>query len=830
MWKKIKMKLKEKLNKINEDDRGSAFVFVIIGVMFVSIVGATVLSLATNYVTAVIVDHYSTDNFYQTEGYLSEVRSGIEELAGEVNEKAYLDVMENYTLTVSASPAPGATLPGSLSGKKFEYGKKYLLGILRRLNSAPGSSTPATNPADNVLDPIISAVQAYEALSEADKESAEKVKTTSWNNLSAESMNNIKKMTTNPAALTSVYGNTLQYRFTYDVESKKLAVVIRGLVIKYTDEADYHTNIQTDINIGVPDYAFEGNSTFDQLKHYISISDDILSVGSGGVMNADVSGSVYSGTAKQPLSSQNGDDKDSGIEILQNSTVSFNSKQIISRGNLNIFSGSNVTMRGLAGLSSLGDLWLKNIVLRQPMGGTNLTSNVNIRENAYILDDTSIEDDNSTLNIGGNYYGYSYNEQNTNTAGSMRSDYSSAILINGKNTTLTSNALTKLVLAGRTFVQRNESTPGTDGKYPDSADDIMMGESLAVKSNQIAYLVPEKYIVGEHNPLVRDEIDADNILASIKLEQLKNDSNIWGYVDQHTDASGNYDKLITANFSNTGNYVYLYLNFASESKANEYFSNYYSGMDETGAANKTNLDDKAETYISPTDGEGMKISPALYLIAGNIIHNYYAQGGSKQQSPNYYDGSGNPNLALLEDGRSKMKNYLGLQKTLLPSGSDAITDIRGELNSPSSELVCDVILNIDTGGRDTSDDNQFMRGSTALPDVDTNVPGHSDWKLHFHNGDYTVPSSVHKGLILGAKNVTVTSDFEGLIIAGGKVSIEAGGSYKANSAMIGEILDMIRDNKDEEWWKYFRCLDDEEKTSVNVADCISYENWERNSN
>ncbi|MCM1246598.1 MAG: hypothetical protein NC293_13225, partial [Roseburia sp.] len=323
MWKKIRMKLKEKLNKINEDDRGSAFVFVIIGVMFVSIVGTTVLSLATNYVTAVIVDHYSTDNFYQTEGYLSEVRSGIEELAGEVNETAYLEVMENYTSTVSATAAPGATAaPASLSGKKYEYGKKYLAGIIRKLN-------------DDNVNPIISGSNDV-------FKDIQTNKTTPWATVK---IDKLKKMTTNPKALSSTCSNPnfLEYRFNYDPDSKKLSLTIRGLLIKYTDESDYHTNIQTDINIAVPDYAFEGNSTFDQLKHYISISDDILSVGNGGAMIANVAGSVYSGTAKQPFSLQNdGDDKASGIEVLPNSEVTFFSKQMISRGNLNIFSGSKV--------------------------------------------------------------------------------------------------------------------------------------------------------------------------------------------------------------------------------------------------------------------------------------------------------------------------------------------------------------------------------------------------------------------------------------------------------------------------------------------------------
>ena len=49
MIKKWIKKFNEKLHKANEDDRGSAFVMVVIGVMATAIIGATVLSLATNY-------------------------------------------------------------------------------------------------------------------------------------------------------------------------------------------------------------------------------------------------------------------------------------------------------------------------------------------------------------------------------------------------------------------------------------------------------------------------------------------------------------------------------------------------------------------------------------------------------------------------------------------------------------------------------------------------------------------------------------------------------------------------------------------------------------
>lgn len=805
MFQKLRSLLKEKLDKIRKDDSGSAFIFVVIGVMFVSIVGATVLSVATNYVTTVIVDHYSTDNFYQTEGYLSEIRSGIEEIAGKANEKAYLEVVEHYTS------------PKMTSQMKTIYGKKYLTGIVRKLNH----------------DALVPTETSAEIKDIESKPAADSTVTTDWEQLS---MDLIKKMSTNPGTLGSTYGtNDLRYRFEYDKDEKELYLVIRGLIIKYTDETGYRSSVKTDIRIGVPDYAFEGNRTYEELKHYISISDDILRVDTDNhSSDAAVSGNVYSGTAKK-MESPN-DDEGSGIQIHPRTKAVFHSKRIISRGNLNIFSGADVKMSGLSGPASIGELWLKNIVVRKPspaVGGA-MTSNVNINDNAYILDDTSIEDDNATVNLGGNYYGYSYNRDNSDTTegnASLRSDYSSAILINGRNTTLTSNGLTKLILAGRTFVQRNEKL--TDGTYQESVDDIMMGESLAVRSNQIAYLVPEEFILDGHNPLVGaevgDDTDARNKVNIAALKSL---------------AVGNEGKTmadflkpgeeITANYNNSGQYVYLYLNFKSEVAANEYFSCYYN--QEEGSSpnnskpNKEYLDDRAQSYIATLDGS-MKISPALYLIAGNIVHDYYSNTGAKQQSPNYFDGTNKPVKSLLDDGQSKMRNYLGLQMALLSSGSESVADVRGMLDDKSKdELVKNVVLNIiDTNGNPSEEDNKFEKDGASLPNRIDNVPGYGDWKIICQNDDYMIDPGIEKGIVLCAKNVTVSSNFEGLIIAGGKVSVTAAGSYKANPAVVGDILDIIKNHKDKDWWKYFRCLDDREKRPANVAECISYEEWERNS-
>ena len=77
MFGKWMQKLKEKLNQAGSDNRGSAFIAVIIGVMALMIIGATILSLATNYVITVITDQKLTENFYETEGAVGEIRSGL---------------------------------------------------------------------------------------------------------------------------------------------------------------------------------------------------------------------------------------------------------------------------------------------------------------------------------------------------------------------------------------------------------------------------------------------------------------------------------------------------------------------------------------------------------------------------------------------------------------------------------------------------------------------------------------------------------------------------------------------------------------------------------
>ena len=68
-------------------------------------------------------------------------------------------------------------------------------------------------------------------------------------------------------------------------------------------------------------------------------------------------------------------------------------------------------------------------------------------------------------------------------------DLSSAIVINGKNTTLDLSEAQKVMLAGRNYIASSKVSGNRSNK-----NDIITGESITVKGTQLAYLVPSEII------------------------------------------------------------------------------------------------------------------------------------------------------------------------------------------------------------------------------------------------------------------------------------------------------------------------------------------------
>lgn len=731
-----------KRHKENGGKEGSSMVSVVIGVLFLSAIALTILTVATRYVVSVIVDRGSSNNFYQTEGILEEVKTGLLEYAGDASETAYKEILENYSKKTGEM--------------KEAFAKKYFSEFAEKL----------TDTVYTWDDSKLGVVQNCE-------------------------IERLSSLTKEPGAVKTLPGTDLGFVINYDT-TKGYTLTIKNLMIDYTNPTEYRSSIQTDIVFKVPDFKFEGDSTLDELKDYIVISDDTLKVENSNGAGVTFTGNVYTGN------------RETGIEIGTQNGAAFRSQKIISRGSLDIFTGARVDMAGETGA---GDCYLQNICLKPRVSGddSTLSTHFTMNENAYIANDLNIGDSNSVVSLSGKYYGYSYNEENTTSTITPRSDYSSAILVNGLNTTLNTDGLDKMILAGRTFVSRNSKSTG--GVTSSVVSDIMMGESLAVKSNQIAYMLPNEYIKAEHNPVLESED------RTILTESLLN-SDIGKYLDS--------TKPYAENFNNNG-YVYFYLKFKDEKSVNEYFKNYYEGtsQDEDGntVSNKSLLDERAKAYISTSDASGMKLSPNLFLIAGNIIHNYYAASGSGKQQPNYYDNTGKPKQDLLDDGKRIGKSYVGMQLTLLPSGvSENYPDGTTPATPPDSMRLAEGVKPL-VEGRIID----FSKLTGVIDKTDSKSGG----RVYATPGDYTVDGSISKGIIISGGNVEVTGDFTGLILAKGKVTANNNKNLTADIIMTGKLMEFIKSDKDLS--KIFHALNGTVKQdSTNLSECISYQNWKRN--
>lgn len=712
---------------------GYSLISVIIGILFLSAIGVLVLTVANQYMIAVNVDHQASDHFYQTEGILEEVKTGLLEYAGDAGETAYKEVMENYT--------------GKKGNRRESFSQTYISQIASKL---------------------LGHSYHWEDDKIGEKQGCD--------------IHSVKSLTKVPDAVTTVKGTNLEFVIN-DADDTGYSLTLKNMLIDYTDEADYRSSIQTDICMTVPDYKFEGDSTLEEVKDYIVISDDALKVtGNDNATGVTFRGNVYTGN------------REAGIEIAGKNAASFYSPTIISRGSLELLGGSRAS---LSGESDAGNLWLQNIRIK-PFGAdsdSTLQTTLDLNMNAYIANDLDIESNNSVVTLSGKYYGYSYNEENNDAVSAARSDYSSAILINGLNTTLKAKNLDKLILAGRTFVSRNDE----DGNA--GISDIMMGESIAVKSNQLAYLLPDAYIVGAtegegHNPVVRGEavtIDKEALLAS----------DIGQYLDEK--------EPYTANYSNTGGYVFYYLKFKDGKSANAYFQQYYQGTNEDDGeviSNKDQLDEKAKSYISTVDSTNMKFSSELFLVAGNVIHNYYAAGGSSIQTDNYYDNAGSPNSELLADGRQMGQNYVGYQLSLLASGSTGSM----RLADDAQALVADRIID-------------FSQLSGTLNKLDES----SGARIYATDGDYIVDGSMKRGMIIAGGDVEVRSDFQGLILAKGTVTTTRSNLQLASDmALVGKLLDFAKED-DELAGIFYGWNGKQVQNPTSLSECISYQNWQKNS-
>lgn len=530
----------------------------------------------------------------------------------------------------------------------------------------------------------------------------------------------------------------------YEVDYDAGLFTLKGIQVVYRNAQDYETTINTDLVFSTPDMNFSGQSQVQEFMKYALIADQQININAG---NVTVNGSAYAG-------------KD-GILANNNGSGVIAGKTIITRGDIATKEGCALSIGN--GNSSI---WAENI---QTTG--NSSSTINIDGTAYVADDLALNGRESRVTLKGSYYGYNFQKNyGTGDTVSTDADYSSAIMINGKNSNLDMKGLKYLMLAGRTFISRKTDTKNSD---------ILMGESLAARTNQLAYYVPAEYVDTATGKFLYREAGGAGIQAYDGMQEYATRINI---AKDDLEAMLNSERPLVPYYYSGG--VNYYLNFKSQQDANKFFSTYFD-------QNSGKVAGMAGVYL---DKDALIINNNLIMtLNGDIMYRTASDTAFQEkavtiQPDNWIDGTG-----LFWDFCSKMAvRYKSLELGLKDNGQGVTVDnvrIMGtdenghEIVDKGVDPLFDKLID-----RAAMVQEIEAHNTSSDPAIRVYNPVADVYLIENDAKEYRLSNAIAQGIVVATGDVVVEGNFDGLIISGGRVSFNDNASLKSNKLLVTDLF------------------------------------------
>lgn len=859
------------------DDRGSAIVIVIIAMAMIGILASTIVWASFINYRIKINDLKVKNNFYSAETIVEQIVAGIKrDVVSESINEAYQQVISNWDALATES------------NRESYFVTAYIEAVESALNVSP-SGTPDRYDKSKLHD--------Y-------------VDTDFWTEGNAEGY--IVNKTWNDAVP--------EFKAANEVNGYG-SMVLKNICIEFYDSNGYLSVINTDIAIDVPKLKFTQAGTIDRLYPYTLI-------GGTGIETVDASvigieGSIYGGV----------DDADKGgIQIGKKSSVTIeDAAYVISDADIVV--GNSTLFTGLVNQDS--KLIVRDVKENGKSFRTNIYaqgiavngSHMDISGRMYVANDLILSGKESSVSLAGQYYGYGNTNASTRNESVEKKDEdgnpvlggdgspvmedvavnpansSSAIVINGKDSMVDLLGLTTLQLAGRAYVSLPQ-----DGDADNGLPHVLMGESISVKSNQIAYLVPPecigsldgKTIIGQNPipfmtwsemisnlPAYRNEGQDFRIVNASKDAVKLGGKNLssYGIADITIDSLSGVDitdplAVITAlNQVAASNgvrilympekqQVYMYL-VMDDRHASEYFAQYYNVN-----SNKQSLDNYFNQYVS--GGIKLKNDVKGYTVVGNSMVSAMDTSDNIQVSD-----QGQKLVRLLsavdntgaggEEGEGD--NTPEAEEGTYQEVSDNVETVLGEKNQEElAEIIENCgkkydnltknLLEEDPGSEETVFEN-LVRLHTDPTDPEgivglqeyLDAQGGSDGKVEFTSGDglkavlvdcskqsgdvYKVSDSKLR-LVVAIGDVQVQKNFQGLILASGRITIadsvvikkDGEGVYsvlQAKSEIEGDtnVPANILANGSGMLMSGYETADVDESGNLNIdySKIVRYENW-----
>lgn len=788
-----------------QQNQGFSLFTVLIAVSFVGILGLLVLYIALANFNMKVTDLKGKDSFYTAERVLEEIRTGLQEDVGNAMSKAYTQVLETYN---KENRSQDSSMDRQ---RQSDFQDRFIKELMRTLR--------ASQTTDDIYS--LDYLRGYVDLEYDD---------------SKESL-----IITNPTGTSPV----MKAVKNVGKNTEDNGVLLKNLKVIYVDEKGHAAIICTDIRLLVPEVQFPTPSTLPDLMNMIVVADKGIICEGNESIPTSINGSIYAGNLPAAATT----DPDTSIQVTSGASLNVESgDKVVCKGEISVGLNSTFTSGGSV------NLWAR---------GLNAASvkNVTLSGTTYFADDLTIAGKNNNVKISGNYYGYGSYESATSDDCVAKDQYiqsglsgaalSSAIVVNGKNTTLDLSDTQKLMIAGRNYIASSK----VKANDRTNTNDVVTGESLTVKGTQLAYLAPAEILGASGNPMTYDDYlthlnGADEI--SVNWDTAVE---AWGgrtLREIGVDSTEPVQAVFYNDNSATG-YVYFYLNFTDAQKSADFMQMYY----QNNPTIKTNMDKYLSFYFGGKDS-GITVKDAdsylRYITNGNVLS---YSGADAQGSLEEATGV-NPGEKILQEEVGYQNSWYALNRKMITSYDLLNKEVKEDSGTMHDETdsersVYDNLVNekkMVSYIKDTVKDGTGKYVFTAS-DEDGGLQA-----IMYDNGE----TGVNKTLKISENDadklrlVVCTGDveieagvkFQGIIMAKGAITLKSGAQLESaplEAARVFQAQMSSYGDKDsikpqDFFWegdKYVlgNSASSGKKDTLNgsdtysIADCVSYENWKK---
>lgn len=862
--------------KQRRKNSGSSFVMVIVTLAFISILAAAVIVAIGLAYRMKAMNIQSKNNFYFLEKSLDEIYSGVGSIAIKDLQQAY-DETVAVMVYYDTDSQTYITLPEKAANKllkeKFIY-YVYRNNELIQENLYDTLNSYISNPYDVDANPYGTELLNITDLST--KLASDGTRVTI--------KNVVVKRTTKDGYVQTIATDMYIRQPDFDVSFNGMANDLSSLY-DYAVVADRGLEVNNRSKVVVAGNVYAASDYYN--KEY-----DWPDADGGSDKNRVCAYSVPVPTDANLLSRYNACDgisqssMNSGLYVTDASTLFVQGDKVIVPGTIAAFDASTITITAGAftktnpeNINDINDVWCDNIVI----GGHALSgraSKIDIRANTYVQDDLEVNADGGKVSLYGTYEGYNYSQQSdesymtivpsaldavdsSNNADPSKyakaHTSSSAIVVNGQGTTLDLSALNELVIAGKAYIETTKAITETEGKVTnnkgeeedivtktysyvsndESADEVevsdyVTGESLSIKSNQLAYMPL-------YNTAGINGYKAFLTLVSAHCPP--------GQEYRFEDELNQMTPIVTYKLNGD---TYNFFNFANDAVKASYIASYAAFLRDTNASNEyvndiLNYDKFQVENVTLPNGQIFS-SGAITAVQDTSVSVTASSDLSETIVGNKNNISTYSRLKQISDRNNDSYKTLKykLNDTLT---ADETTDLRGLDNDEITPL--NTYLNVSLIGSGLDEvhyDGKVMNTGNKvwISDGDINI-----------TADDCNNEGVVRGIIICKGNVTFEAPtsgtdtsyvkkFEGLVMAGGKVYADHDMTFNSGATIVRNILSEAAATEGKEgaddysdickvFKSYSEILgkDPDEKTGTSIsvigtADILGFENWKRN--